>query len=252
MNLPIRNPVLREVLKTIRHPIQKILMRGVYRRIEQLEYRSFNRRYYAVEQLAEYLVGAQLTGDYVEFGVAQGATFIHAYRTMASGILAEPHVIQKILRESGKVALDNEHGWPQINVNDNALVLIQEGLRGVVRLPTGTAHALDSHGFPVAVMGKTGTTNNFRDALFVGSTYGPEGITVAVRIGFDDNRSLGPGETGSRVALPVFREVMLAVYREKLVGSVPQFPPQMEQSIDDYLKGGAVETATVGEPIGRR
>lgn len=84
MKLSIRNPVLREVLKAIRHPVQKILLRGVYRRIEQLEYRSFNRRYYAVEQLAEYLVGAQLTGDYLEFGVSQGATFIHAYRTMAS------------------------------------------------------------------------------------------------------------------------------------------------------------------------
>ena len=40
-------------------------------------------------------------------------------------------------------------------------------------------------------MGKTGTTNDFKDALFVGSTYGVDGITVAVRIGFDDGRSLG-------------------------------------------------------------
>jgi membrane carboxypeptidase/penicillin-binding protein len=52
-----------------------------------------------------------------------------------------------------------------------------------------------------------------KDALFVGSTYGPEGITVAVRIGFDDNRSLGPKETGGMVAIPVFREIMLKVYR---------------------------------------
>jgi len=86
-------------------------------------------------------------------------------------------------------------------------------------------------------MGKTGTTNEFRDALFVGSTYGPEGITVAVRIGFDDNRSLGPKETSGRVALPVFKELMLRVYREKLVGPVPEFPAQMEQSINDYLAG---------------
>ena len=63
-----------------------------------------------------------------------------------------------------------------------------------------------SSGFPIAVMGKTGTTNEFRDALFVGSSYGPAGITIAVRIGFDDNRSLGAGETGGRVALPVFKE----------------------------------------------
>jgi membrane carboxypeptidase/penicillin-binding protein len=86
-------------------------------------------------------------------------------------------------------------------------------------------------------MGKTGTTNEFRDALFVGSTFGLEGITVAVRIGFDDNRSLGPQETGGRVALPVFKELMLSVYREKLVGPVPKFPAQMEQNINDYLAG---------------
>ena len=84
-------------------------------------------------------------------------------------------------------------------------------------------------------MGKTGTTNNFRDALFVGSTYGPEGITVAVRIGFDDNRSLGPEETGGRIALPVFKEIMFKVYRERLAGPVPEFPAQMEQSINNYL-----------------
>lgn len=171
----------------------------------------------------------------------------NAYRSMASGTLAEPHVIQKILRESGKVAVDNEHGWPQTNVSDSALVLIQEGLRGVVRMPSGTAHALDSHSFPVAVMGKTGTTNNFRDALFVGSTYGPEGITVAVRIGFDDNRSLGQSETGGRVALPVFKEIMLNVYRKKLAGPVPEFPPEMEQSISIYLNTGPVEAAAVAD-----
>jgi membrane carboxypeptidase/penicillin-binding protein len=50
-------------------------------------------------------------------------------------------------------------------------------------------------------MGKTGTSNEFREALFAGSTFGPDGITVAVRFGFDNNRSLGPRETGGRVAL---------------------------------------------------
>src|SRR6185295_1496358 len=96
-------------------------------------------------------------------------------------------------------------------------------------------HALDTSVFPIAVMGKTGTTNEFRDALFVGSTYGRDGITVAVRVGFDDNRSLGPKETGGRVALPIFKELMLKLYRDKLVGPVPQFPAQMEQNINDYL-----------------
>ncbi len=164
----------------------------------------------------------------------------NAYRTMASGILTEPYLIRKIVRDSGEVAADNEIERSTVDVNDSALALIQEGLRGVVRIPTGTAHALDSGGFPIAVMGKTGTTNEFRDALFVGSTYGPEGITVAIRIGFDDNRSLGPKETGGRLALPVFKELMLRVYREKLVGPVPEFPPQMEQNINDYLAGDSI------------
>src|SRR5438093_8759978 len=117
--------------------------------------------------------------------------------------------------------------------------LIQEGLRGVVRLPGGTAHALDGRDFLIPVMGKTGTTSDFRDALFVGSTYGPAGITVAVRIGFDDNRTLGDKETGGRTALPIFREIMLRAYREQLVGPVPEFPRAIEERIDQYLVGQA-------------
>jgi len=108
-------------------------------------------------------------------------------------------------------------------------------LRGVVRLPSGTAHALASRRFPIAVMGKTGTTNEFRDAIFVGSTYGPDGITAAVRIGFDDNRSLGSRETGGRLALPVFQELMLAVYRDHIVGPAPAFPARMEERITAAL-----------------
>jgi penicillin-binding protein 1A len=166
----------------------------------------------------------------------------NAYRAMASGIFAEPYVIRKIVRDAIEVAEDKEYGRSTVDVDDSALALIQEGLRGVVRIPAGTAHALDSSVFPIAVMGKTGTTNEFRDALFVGSTYGPEGITVAVRIGFDDNRSLGAKETGGRVALPVFKELMLRVYREKLVGPAPTFPAQIEQNINDYLAGGSPAT----------
>jgi membrane carboxypeptidase/penicillin-binding protein len=122
-------------------------------------------------------------------------------------------------------------------VNQETLALIQEGLRGVVRMPTGTAHALTSRSFPIPVMGKTGTTNDFKDALFVGSTYGPDGITVAVRIGFDDGRSLGSKETGGRLALPVFREVVLRVYQDGIVGKAPAFPRAIERRITEYLTG---------------
>jgi penicillin-binding protein 1A len=161
----------------------------------------------------------------------------NAYRMMASGIRAEPYVIAKIEQSEGSAVYSHPPPCCAINENEMELSMIQEGLRGVVRIPSGTAHALDSRNFPIPVMGKTGTTNNYRDALFLGSTYGPDGITVAVRIGFDDNRSLGGMETGGRAALPVFREVMLNTYQAKLVGPVPTFPADMENNIAAYLSG---------------
>jgi penicillin-binding protein 1A len=161
----------------------------------------------------------------------------NAYRMMATGIHAEPYVIAKIEHSGGDVIYSRHSPCCPINENGLELSMIQEGLRGVVRIPSGTAHALDAHTFPIPVMGKTGTTNNYRDALFIGSTYGPDGITVAVRIGFDDNRSLGKMETGGRAALPIFREVMLMTYQANLVGPVPSFPANMENNIAEYLSG---------------
>ena len=156
-----------------------------------------------------------------------------AYRSMASGVRAKPHVIARVTDSTNGLLYEAPRAGGEIL--DESLALIQEGLRGVIRLPGGTAHALSGSAFPIPVMGKTGTTSEFRDALFVGSTYGPQGITVAVRIGFDDNRTLGPRETGGRTALPVFQEIMTRVYRDALVGPVPPFPPEMESRIDAYL-----------------
>lgn len=57
-----------------------ILFLTLLSRIEKLETHSFNRRIYAVEQVAAYLVGAKIEGDYLEFGVYKGTVFSHAYR----------------------------------------------------------------------------------------------------------------------------------------------------------------------------
>jgi penicillin-binding protein 1A len=156
-----------------------------------------------------------------------------AYRAMACGLRAEPHVIRRVEESTGGVLYEARGAAGELS--SPGLAAIQEGLRGVVRLPGGTAHRLSARGFPIPVMGKTGTTSDFRDALFVGSTYGARGITAAIRIGFDDNRTLGRGETGGRAALPVFREILERVYGEELVGGVPQFPREMEDRIDAYL-----------------
>jgi penicillin-binding protein 1A len=164
----------------------------------------------------------------------------NAYRTMASGTFHRPHLIREVDRGTAVVDATPEDPIITESIDPAALTLLQEGLRGVVRLPSGTAHSLDGASFPIPIMGKTGTTSQFRDALFVGSTYGSEGITVAVRIGFDDDRSLGSQETGARIALPVFREILLKSYSGKLAGEVPRFPARIETNITLYLQPVAI------------
>jgi penicillin-binding protein 1A len=78
---------------------------------------------------------------------------------------------------------------------------IQTMLEGVVI--RGTAAQASSLGRPIG--GKTGTTNDFRSAWFIG--FSPQ-IVVGTFVGFDDNRSLGNHETGAVAALPIFIEFM--------------------------------------------
>src|SRR6201993_5296893 len=80
-------------------------------------------------------------------------------------------------------------------------------LEGVVDRGTGTA--VKAVGKPIA--GKTGTTNDWRDAWFVGFT--PD-LVAGVYIGFDDPDSLGNDETGGHVAAPIFRDFMIAALKD--------------------------------------
>ena len=68
------------------------------------------------------------------------------------------------------------------------------------------------------IAGKTGTTNDYRSAWFVGFT--PD-IVVGCFIGFDDNRSLGEGEVGGKAATPIFIDFMREYYRAGL--AAPDF-----------------------------
>jgi len=81
-------------------------------------------------------------------------------------------------------------------------------LEGVVQ--RGTGARLKALGFPVA--GKTGTTNESRDAWFVGFT--PD-LVCAVFVGFDEPHTLGSHETGASVAIPVFQSFMAAAMKDK-------------------------------------
>jgi penicillin-binding protein 1A len=83
-------------------------------------------------------------------------------------------------------------------------------LQGVVE--RGTATQAQVLGRPIG--GKTGTTNEYRSAWFVGFT--PD-IVVGVFIGFDDNRTLGDSETGASSALPIFIDFMKVANKNKPV-----------------------------------
>ncbi len=81
-------------------------------------------------------------------------------------------------------------------------------LEGVVERGTGRQlRALDR---PLA--GKTGTTNDYRDAWFIG--FSPD-LVVGVYVGFDDNSGLGPDESGGRAALPIFQNFMAEALKDE-------------------------------------
>ena len=81
-------------------------------------------------------------------------------------------------------------------------------LEGVVQRGTGTA--LRAVGKPIA--GKTGTTNEEKDAWFVG--YTPE-IAVGVYIGYDKPRHIGRGATGGHLAAPIVRDFLKVALADK-------------------------------------
>src|SRR6266404_5202539 len=111
-------------------------------------------------------------------------------------------------------------------------------LQGVVE--RGTGKAVQAVGKPIA--GKTGTTNNWRDAWFVGFT--PD-LAAGVYIGYDDPDSLGDDETGGHVAAPVFRDFMIAALKDAPATAF-RTPPGMRLyrvSASTGLPAGAGENA---------
>ncbi len=93
-------------------------------------------------------------------------------------------------------------------------------MEGVVQ--RGTGDAVKAVGRPIA--GKTGTTNDFRDAWFEGFT--PD-LVAGVYVGYDEPRSLGKDETGGHVAAPIFRDFMIAALKNAPVVDF-RIPPGLE------------------------
>jgi penicillin-binding protein 1A len=84
--------------------------------------------------------------------------------------------------------------------------LLQEPVR------RGTATKAQELKRPVG--GKTGTTNDFTDAWFIGFT---PSLTMGVWVGFDEKVTLGDKETGGKAALPIWLDAMQQIYKDKKV-----------------------------------
>ncbi|MDR1495101.1 MAG: PBP1A family penicillin-binding protein [Rickettsiales bacterium] len=74
----------------------------------------------------------------------------------------------------------------------------------------GTAQRLKGMGKIIG--GKTGSSSDFKDAWFIGFT--PD-LVLGIYVGFDDNRTLGENETGSKVATPIFAEAMREILKNE-------------------------------------
>lgn len=118
----------------------------------------------------------------------------------SNGMKIKPVSIKYVTDRKGRILESNEPE-PEQTVSPQTSFLITSMLEDVVKYGTGwRAKAL---GFPVA--GKTGTTNDYKDAWFVG--YGSN-LVSSVWVGFDNYKTLGPLETGARAASPIWVSFM--------------------------------------------
>lgn len=99
---------------------------------------------------------------------------------------------------------------PEQLIRPETAYVITDMLRGTINDPNGTGGRAAQLGRDTA--GKTGTTNGYVDAWFMGYT---PNITTGVWVGFDKEKTIGKGEVGGRAALPIWLEFMKAAH-EKL------------------------------------
>lgn len=134
---------------------------------------------------------------------------VNSYATIASGgVFSEPVFITKVLAPDDAVMFEyvkeeRQAMRPEIAYQVTSL------MQSVVE--SGTAQRVRSLERPVA--GKTGTSNEARNAWFVGFT--PD-LVAGVWVGFDNNDPLGPQETGGRAAIPIWLDLM-----QKAVANTP-------------------------------
>jgi len=152
------------------------------------------------------------------------------------GVHITPRYITKVTDYEGRTLEEN---FPDVRdaVSARTARTMTAMLREVVL--HGTGIAASTLKYPLA--GKTGTTNNFTDAWFVG--FSPS-ITCVVWVGYDEKKFLGARETGARAALPIWIDFMKAALAGKDPGefqpppdAAPSAPPQKVDTPDTAPAG---------------
>ena len=146
--------------------------------------------------------------------------------------------------------LNNSDNYPVIEYTNEKIFSketayqITSILEGTVQ--RGTAKKLRDLNVPIA--GKTGTTNNNFDAWFIGFT---SNLVIGVYIGFDNPKTLGKYETGSKVALPIFKDfVQNALFKEDFKEfEVPEGIYLTSLNYDTGLKSPLGEKNTIIEAL---
>ncbi len=159
------------------------------------------------------------------------AVFANAGRSVA------PFGVREVADARGRVIRRPERRVSAV-MSRAAAAIMCDMLQGVIREGTGRRARVIQR--PVA--GKTGTTNDSRDALFVG--FSP-GVAAGVWIGCDTPRSLGPGETGARAALPVWVAFMQRALAQRAYEAF-DIPDDTVQAFMDPVSGRAVPAGTPG------
>jgi penicillin-binding protein 1A len=153
----------------------------------------------------------------------------------------QPHSIDSIEADGRTIYQYPTAPAPWIGAADRtSFYQLKTILQGVVE--RGTARAISS--LSPYVAGKTGTTEDAVDGWFVGFT---NDVTVAVWVGYDNGdgkrRSLGSNETGARVALPIFRPIIDAIWAQGIAPKTPLNGPSNEAKLHlidlpiDYATG---------------
>ncbi|MCI0409938.1 MAG: penicillin-binding protein, partial [Acidobacteria bacterium] len=139
---------------------------------------------------------------------------VSAYSAFANqGIRMRPYFVEKVTDRDGNLLEETRPAAASAIRADTAYVMTNM-LRGVIQ--RGTAARAARLGRPLA--GKTGTTNDYTDAWFIG--FEPN-LIAGVWVGFDQEKSMRKGEEGARAALPAWIEFMAEVLKDRPVQDFP-------------------------------